>query len=162
MHQGAKKTRPSDRRVTVLRDVIVCGVEYPFWISIVSISRKISAGQDAESVTARIVLYSRLPRTLGCLCCGASLAVSGAVIQSVLENPLAAPNLIGINAGAGLAVALHGAFFSGAAALAPLSAFLGALAGAFTVLLIGESTGASRLTVILSGIAVAHFFKSLP
>ena len=118
-------------------------------------------GQDAESVTARIVLYSRLPRTLGCLCCGASLAVSGAVIQSVLENPLAAPNLIGINAGAGLAVALHGAFFSGAAALAPLSAFLGALAGAFTVLLIGESTGASRLTVILSGIAVSAAFSGL-
>ena len=118
-------------------------------------------GQDAESVTARIVLYSRLPRTLGCLCCGASLAVSGAVIQSVLENPLAAPNLIGINAGAGLAVALHGAFFSGAAALAPLSAFLGALAGAFTVLLIGESTGASRPTVILSGIAVSAAFSGL-
>ena len=118
-------------------------------------------GQDAESVTARIVLYSRLPRTLGCLCCGASLAASGAVIQSVMENPLAAPNLIGINAGAGLAVALHGAFFSGAAAFAPLSAFLGALAGAFTVLLIGESTGASRLTVILSGIAVSAAFSGL-
>ena len=118
-------------------------------------------GQDAESVTARIVLYSRLPRTLGCLCCGASLAVSGAVIQSVLENPLAAPNLIGVNAGAGLAVALHGALVSGAAALAPLSAFLGALAGAFTVLLIGESTGASRLTVILSGIAVSAAFSGL-
>ncbi|MBR0280922.1 MAG: iron ABC transporter permease [Oscillibacter sp.] len=118
-------------------------------------------GRDAESVEARIILYSRLPRTLGCLCCGASLAASGAVIQSVLENPLAAPNLIGINAGAGLAVALNGALFPGAAALTPFAAFLGALAGAFTVLLIGESTGASRLTVILSGIAVSSAFSGL-
>ena len=118
-------------------------------------------GRDAESVEARIILYSRLPRTLGCMCCGASLAAAGAVIQSVLENPLAAPNLIGINAGAGLAVALNGAFFPGAVAFTPLAAFLGALAGAFTVLLIGESTGASRLTVVLSGIAVSAAFSGL-
>ena len=118
-------------------------------------------GQDAASVEARIILYSRLPRTLGCLCCGAALAVSGAVIQSVLENPLAAPNLIGVNAGAGLAIALYSAFFPGTVVLAPLAAFLGALAGAFTVLLIGESTGASRLSVILSGIAVSAAFSGL-
>ena len=118
-------------------------------------------GQDAESVTARIVLYSRLPRTFGCLCCGASLAVSGAVIQSVLENPLAAPNLVGVNTGAGFAVALSGALFPGNVTLTPLAAFLGAFAGAFTVLLIGESTGASRLSVILSGIAVSAAFSGL-
>ena len=70
--------------------------------------------QDTQSVAARIVLFSRLPRTCGTLLAGAALAVSGAVIQSVLENPLAAPNVIGVNAGAGLAVAICCAIVPGA------------------------------------------------
>ena len=53
-----------------------------------------------------ILLHIRLPRTCACLLAGAALAVSGAIIQSVLANPLAAPNIIGVNAGAGLMVAL--------------------------------------------------------
>ena len=58
---------------------------------------------------ASIVLYARLPRTCGCLLAGAALAASGTMIQGVLGNPLAAPNVIGVNAGAGLAAALWGA-----------------------------------------------------
>ena len=54
---------------------------------------------------ARILWYVRLPRTGACLLAGAGLAVSGAVIQKVLANNLASPGIIGINAGAGLAVA---------------------------------------------------------
>ena len=53
-----------------------------------------------------ILLYVRVPRTVGCLLAGAALAVSGAIIQTVLANPLAAPNIIGVNSGAGLGVAL--------------------------------------------------------
>ena len=59
-----------------------------------------------DSAAAGILLYVRLPRTLGCLLSGAALAVSGAIIQTVLANPLAAPNIIGVNSGAGLGVAL--------------------------------------------------------
>ena len=62
-------------------------------------------GQSGSSTAAHIVLLARLPRTCGCLLAGAALATAGAVIQGVLNNPLAAPNTIGINAGAGLAVA---------------------------------------------------------
>ena len=49
-----------------------------------------------EGTGAAIVLYVRLPRTAGCLAAGACLAVAGAVIQTVLANPLASPNVIGI------------------------------------------------------------------
>ena len=59
-----------------------------------------------EGTGAAIVLYVRLPRTAGCLAAGACLAVAGAVIQTVLANPLASPSVIGVNAGAGAAVAL--------------------------------------------------------
>lgn len=116
------------------------------------------SGRDVASAAGRIVLYARLPRTLGCLFSGAALAVSGAVIQTVLANPLAAPNVIGVNAGAGLAVTLCGAVLP-AASLMPLAAFGGALAAVLLVLLLGERTGASRLTLVLSGIAVSAVFS---
>lgn len=113
------------------------------------------AGGGAGTAAGRIVLYARLPRTLGCLLAGMSLAVSGAVIQTVLQNSLAAPNIIGVNAGAGLAVTLIEAFAPAAAAALPLGAFLGSLCGVMLVLFIGERTGASRLTLVLAGIAVS-------
>ena len=59
-----------------------------------------------SSAGSRIFAYSRLPRTLASMICGAALAVSGAVIQGVLANRLASPSIIGVNAGAGLAVTL--------------------------------------------------------
>ena len=63
-------------------------------------------GQLEGTPQAQIVLFSRLPRTCGCLLAGAALAMAGVVIQSVLHNPLAAPNIIGVNSGAGLMVAI--------------------------------------------------------
>lgn len=116
-------------------------------------------GRDTGSVAGRIVLFSRLPRTCASLLSGAALAVSGAVIQSVLFNPLAAPNVIGVNTGAGLAVAVSCALVPGAMLFTPVAAFLGALAGVLLVLLIGERAGASRLTLVLSGIAVSAVFS---
>ena len=116
-------------------------------------------GQGRGAVQA-IVLHVRLPRTLGCLTAGMCLAVSGAVIQGVLANPLAAPNVIGVNAGAGLAVALSCAIAPAMAALAPVMAFGGAMAGVLVVLAIAQRTGASRMTLVLAGVAVSSMFSA--
>lgn len=109
---------------------------------------------------AQIVLYSRLPRTCGCLLAGAALAVSGVLIQTVLHNPLAAPNVIGVNSGAGLMVALCCAIAPTAVWVVPFAAFAGALAGALLVFFIARRTGASRMTLILSGIAISGMFSA--
>ena len=109
---------------------------------------------------AQIVLYARLPRTCGCLLAGAALAVSGAVIQGVLGNPLAAPNVIGVNAGAGLCTALCAALWPAWTAAVPFAAFLGALGGVLLVLSIGARTGASRMTLVLAGVAVSGMFSA--
>ena len=85
---------------------------------------------------------------------GAALAVSGVILQGVLLNPLASPNIVGVNAGAGLAALLFACFFPGAAGLLPVAAFLGALAAALLILLLAGRMGASRLTVVLAGVAV--------
>jgi iron complex transport system permease protein len=117
-------------------------------------------GQSPTTAAERIVLLARLPRTCGCLLAGVALAVSGAMIQSVLSNPLAAPNIIGVNSGAGLMVALSCALFPKATAYVPLMAFVGALAGVLLVLLIAERTGAAKITLVLAGVAVSSMFSA--
>lgn len=108
-----------------------------------------------------IFWYARLPRTAACLLSGAALAVAGAVIQGVLNNKLASPSIIGVNAGAGLAVTLCCAcgLLSGWAIAA--SSFAGAMLSVLLVVFVAEKTGASRTTVILGGVAVNSFLNAL-
>ena len=108
-----------------------------------------------EGTGAAIVLYVRLPRTAGCLAAGACLAVAGAVIQTVLANPLASPSVIGVNAGAGAAVALCCALAPMAVGLTPIAAFGGAFGSAMLVLAVSQRAGASRMTLILTGVALS-------
>ena len=103
---------------------------------------------------SRIFWYARLPRTAACVLAGAALAVSGAVIQSVLMNKLASPGIIGVNAGAGLAVTLCCAFGAFSGWIIAGAAFGGAVAAVLLVALTAEKIGASRTTVILGGVAV--------
>ena len=82
------------------------------------------------------------------------------MLQTVLCNPLAAPNIIGVNSSAGLAVAVACAVAPMSAAATPLIAFIGALIGVLLVLGLSEMTGASRMTVVLSGVAVSNLFAA--
>ena len=113
-----------------------------------------------EGTGAAIVLYVRLPRTVGCLTAGAALAVAGAVIQTVLANPLASPNVIGVNAGAGAAVALGCALAPTAVGLTPAAAFAGAFGSAMLVLGVSRRAGASRMSLILTGVALSSVFSA--
>lgn len=115
---------------------------------------------DTASTAGRIVHYVRLPRLCAALLAGAALAVSGAVIQTVLHNSLASPGVIGVNSSAGLAVALVCAVAPSAQAFSPLAAFLGALAGVGLVVGIAQSTGASRMTLVLAGVAVSNILSA--
>ncbi len=116
-------------------------------------------GRGGSTQTA-IVLYARLPRLCGCLLAGAALACAGVIIQGVLNNPLAAPNIIGVNSGAGLATALCCALAPGAVRLTPIAAFFGALAGVLLVLFIAERAGAARITLVLAGVAMSSIFSA--
>ncbi len=112
------------------------------------------------AVQTQIVLYARLPRLCGCLLAGSALASAGVIIQGVLANPLAAPNVIGVNAGAGLAAALCCAAAPSSVLLTPIAAFAGALAGVLLVLFISERAGASRITLVLAGVALSSMFSA--
>lgn len=114
------------------------------------------------SVTARSILVSiRIPRVLGGLLAGAAFATSGAVIQAVLDNPLASPNVIGVNSGAGMAVLLVAALTTAGVGVPiplPVAAFLGALLASGLILAVSSRAGVSRLTVVLAGVAVNAVF----
>lgn len=115
-------------------------------------------GGDVSAAAKSILVNVRLPRVLAALLSGAALAVAGAIIQAVLDNPLASPNIIGINAGAGLFVLVAASVFPSLLWLPPLAAFAGALVTALIIFGISLGATVSRLTVVLAGIAVTTVF----
>lgn len=121
----------------------------------------LGAASLTGAMAGYIFWYVRLPRTLGCLLAGAALAVSGAVIQGVLHNRLASPSIIGVNAGAGLAVTLCCAMGALSGWAIAGAAFLGAMGCVLVILFAAEKAGASRTTVILGGVAVNAFLNAL-
>lgn len=117
-------------------------------------------GQGAEGTSASILLAIRLPRVLGGVLAGSALAVSGALLQAALNNPLASDNVVGINAGAGFSVLLCSSALPLALQLVPIAAFAGAFAAAMLVLLLAKLKNDSRLTVILAGVALTSIFSA--
>lgn len=150
--------------VLTLVFLTVAAVVLSLWIGSVKVTSKevfaALTGQDKLSTSARIILYSRMPRTCAALLSGAALAVSGMVIQTVLNNPLASPGIIGVNSGAGFAVALICALMPTAQRYTPYVAFAGALLGVLLIMILSKSTGAARITVVLAGVAISNLFSA--
>jgi len=115
------------------------------------------------------ILWSyRLPRAILAMACGASLALSGVVLQALLRNPLSDPYILGLSAGAStgaVSVAILG-FGAGVLSLSG-GAFIGALmAFGFVAFLArmakGEGAGStSSLALLLAGVAGAQLFHAL-
>ena len=100
----------------------------------------------------------RLPRALLGLMVGATLGLSGAVLQGYLRNPLAEPALIGVSASASLGAVL--AIYTGLSAVFPPALPLAALAASVVAVLIVQAMAGRRggvLTLILAGVAVSSF-----
>ncbi|MCK9552936.1 iron ABC transporter permease [Aquamicrobium sp.] len=107
---------------------------------------------------ALIMREIRLPRAILGLMIGATLGLSGAVLQGYLRNPLAEPGLLGISASASLGAVL--AIYTGLSAAFLLALPLAALAGAVAAVLVVQALAGARgsaLIVILAGIAVTSF-----
>ncbi|MFF8597227.1 FecCD family ABC transporter permease [Streptomyces sp. NPDC015220] len=109
-----------------------------------------------------IVWNLRMPRTLLAAVCGAGLAVCGAVLQSLLRNPLADPFVLGVSSGASTgAVAVVVLGVGGGAVSLSAGAFLGALLSFGLVLVLSHSLGGSTDRVVLSGVAAMQLFSAL-
>lgn len=115
---------------------------------------------DGEQQTY-IIMKSRLPRMVLALLAGGALALSGALIQAVIRNPLASPNIIGINSGAALfALGMVLVFPSIPQAWMPLAACLGGLSAAGFVMLVAHYRSLSAVHLALIGVAVGFVFEA--
>ncbi|MBO5249068.1 MAG: iron ABC transporter permease [Clostridia bacterium] len=123
-----------------------------------AVTALLSGDYDAPSL--RILLHIRLPRACGAVLAGMALAVAGVLIQAVLHNPMAAPNVIGVNSGAGLTAVILLSVFPAAVRFLPLAAFFGAVGACACIYVISMKTGADRMTVTLVGIAVSAMLNA--
>ncbi|GFI61124.1 iron-uptake system permease protein FeuB [Clostridiales bacterium] len=114
----------------------------------------------SETVNGRIIIFARVPRVLASLLCGGALAVSGVIIQAVLENPLAAPSTIGVNSGAGFFAVLAMALFPENIAAVPAMAFMGAVVTTLAIYIIAVKNGASKITLVLAGVALSNLLNA--
>lgn len=115
---------------------------------------------STSQLTLPVFLHVRLPRMLGCLLAGSGLAVAGMILQTVLANPLASPNILGIQSGAGLMTVFSAALFPAAFGLRMPASFLGAFLASLFVMLLAKKVRASRSTIVLAGLAVSQIFSA--
>ncbi|KFF98495.1 iron ABC transporter permease [Streptomyces scabiei] len=109
-----------------------------------------------------IVWNLRLPRTLLAAVCGAGLAVCGAVMQSLLRNPLADPFVLGVSSGASTGAVVVVVLGVGGGALSVSGgAFLGAVVSFGLVLLLSHTLGGTTDRVVLVGVAAMQLFSAL-
>lgn len=122
-------------------------------------------GTDME----RLVIQSfRLPRIIVAVLVGIGLAVAGGLLQGMIRNPLASPDIIGITGGASVAVVAFLAIFSDennaltvSIKWMPLSAFVGATIVAFLVYFLSWKNGVSPVRLVLIGIGISAMMQAL-
>lgn len=155
------------RRTVRYRNATVCSTLAVVLVVVAGIAMSVGSYGLGPSELARtlvgggsaldrfIVFDVRLPRLLMGALAGAALGMSGALLQTLLRNPLASPDLMGISGGASVAAVLATTTFGLSGASVPLCAFLGALAiaGMLIVSACRDSTASYRL--ILTGVALA-------
>lgn len=117
----------------------------------------------------KLVVHSfRLPRIIVALVVGMSLAVAGGILQGMIRNPLASPDVLGITGGASTAVVLFLALFSDknnaltvSIQWMPLAAFIGAILAGLLVYLFAWKNGVSPVRLVLIGIGLSALFQAL-
>lgn len=148
-------------------------------IPIQEVWRILTGHETAHPSWQFIILQSRLPQALTAMLCGASLAVSGLMLQTAFRNPLADPGIFGINSGAALGVALVMLLMGGSINVGVfsitgffailLAAFVGAMLVMMLILLFATMVRNSVMLLIVgimigyiasSGISLLNFFAT--
>jgi iron complex transport system permease protein len=120
---------------------------------------------SADAQTRTIVVGLRLPRVLLAAEVGAGLAVSGAVFQALLRNPLAEPYVLGVSSGAAVGAVTAIVFGMTATSMfaLPIAAFIGAIVAITLVLAMAAAAGRGLDThvLLLAGVVIGAFFNAL-
>lgn len=124
---------------------------------------RLGAGPSgATRLQESIVWQLRLPRVVLAAICGAGLALCGAILQSLLRNPLADPFVLGVSSGASTGAVLVAVLGVGAGTLTLSGgAFAGAVLSFAVVLLLAYAAGGGTDRVVLAGVAGTQLFSAL-
>jgi len=119
-------------------------------------------GQGTEG-NALVIGTLRLPRVIVAVLVGAALSVSGAILQGLIRNPLASPDMIGITNGAALAAVTFITYFAGTVSIEwlPAAAFVGAGLISIVIYLLAWSKGVTSTRLVLIGIGISATASSL-
>ncbi len=116
----------------------------------------------SEDNTVVIIMRKiRLPRVLAAILAGIGLSISGLLLQSITNNKLASPNIIGVNSGAGLSIIIFLTFFPSLVSVLPIASFLGAFVCTLLILFISNRLGNNKSIIILVGIALTTILNAL-
>jgi iron complex transport system permease protein len=110
-----------------------------------------------------IINTLRLPRMLLSLLVGIALGVAGLILQGLVRNPLASPDIIGVSGGASAAAVLFITYFSGTISIKflPIAAILGAAIVTLVIYLLAWKKGVTSIRLVLIGIGVAAAMSAL-
>jgi iron complex transport system permease protein len=111
-----------------------------------------------------LVIHSlRLPRGVVAFLAGACLAVAGAILQAVIRNPLASPDIIGITGGASVGAVFFITYLSGTVSISwlPVAAMLGAGIVSFLIYFLSWNKGVTPIRLVLVGIGIAALMNAL-
>ena len=154
-------------RVIVLAVIVLClSVLLSLAVGTVRISAaeimELIRGETIAGYRQHILMNIRLPRIVTGLLAGLNLSLAGMLLQGILRNPMASPNTIGVNAGAGFAAVIVMTIFPGQVVLIPVAAFVGALLTAFFVYTLSlANQHADNTFIILAGMAIAALLSAL-
>ena len=167
------KKNYSDEHRIAYKKLAVLGVLFIFLL--VSIILSISLGAttislekiaqalfvEREGLTYNIIKNIRMPRTFVGMLVGICLALSGAILQGVMRNSLASPNIIGVSSGAGLAATICLVLIPEYAYLTPIAAFAGAFITTILIYLLSYKNGIRPLRMVLAGVAVSSLVNAI-
>lgn len=111
-----------------------------------------------DNASRQILLNIRLPRAIVAALVGMNLAVSGAVLQAVMKNPLADPHIIGISSGAGLAGIFVIVLFPALEYLIVPTAFCGAMLAAACIYILAWKTASARCVLCWQALPYQAFW----
>ncbi|NOV01859.1 FecCD family ABC transporter permease [Paenibacillus planticolens] len=116
---------------------------------------------NAQSPSYFIVHQVRLPRVLVAILAGFGLAVGGVILQGLVRNPLASPDVVGITKGAGfMAAAVLFLFPKSPSYVLPIAAFAGALSAFLLLLLLSRRLTLTPASLALVGVAIGTVFQA--
>ena len=125
-----------------------------------------TGGSAQRDVWRVVVLETRLPQALTALLAGSSISVAGLLLQTLFRNPLAGPEVLGVNSGAGLGVALVMLLAGGVSAFG-LGGYFAVLGGAFagalfviTIILLLATLLRNNMFLLIAGVAVSYMTSS--